>query len=144
MRDLLYDHLAFAHDVTPVEHVHALSPESLLDPAATLYSARRDGVLLGVGALNRLDDDHAELKSMHTRESARGQGVALAMVRHLLHVAREENFGRVSLETGTHDAFAPARMLYAKVGFTPCPPFADYTDNPHSVCMSITLASPRT
>ena len=86
---------------------------------------------LAVGALKELDADHAEVKSMHTVEAARGQGIGRAMVDHLIAVARERGFRRVSLETGTGPVFAPARALYAGAGFEPCEPFGDYrrTDN---------------
>ena len=40
----------------------------------------RAGQLLGVGALKRLDEGHAEVKSMHTAEQARRQGIGRAMV----------------------------------------------------------------
>ena len=139
VRALLDTHLAFSRDVTPPGHVHALDIDGLLDPAVTFFSARRGGVLLGVGALKRLDESHAELKSMHTSEAARGQGVGRAMVDHLLAVAADRRYLRVSLETGTVDAFVPARSLYAKVGFTPCEPFGEYTVNPHSTCMTINV-----
>jgi putative acetyltransferase len=46
----------------------------------------------------------------------------------------------VSLETGSQDFFAPARALYTRHGFAPCPPFADYTDDPNSVYFSLALA----
>jgi putative acetyltransferase len=114
--------------------------DDLLSPAVTFFSARRDGVLLGVGALKRLDETHAELKSMHTSEAARGHGVGWAMVAHLLAVAADRSYQRVSLETGTGNAFVPARALYTKVGFEPCAPFGEYTVNPHSACMTIDLA----
>jgi len=94
---------------------------------------------VGIGALKRLDASHAEVKSMHTSEAARGQGVGRAMVDHLLAVAAERNYQRVSLETGTMDAFAPARSLYTKVGFAPCEPFGEYTANPYSICMTMTI-----
>ena len=136
---LLERHLAFAHEVTPAGHVHALDVERLVDPSVTFFGARHDGVLVGVGALRRLDDSHAELKSMHTSEAARGQGVGRAMVAHILEFAARSNYERVSLETGTMEAFAPARSLYAKAGFVPCEPFGNYTANPHSTCMTITL-----
>jgi putative acetyltransferase len=139
VRGLLEAHLAFARAVTPPGHVHALDVEALLGPAVTLYSARRSGELLGVGALKRLDQWHVEIKSMHVEEAARGQGVGRAMLDHLLAVAAERGYGRVSLETGTMEAFAPARALYASVGFTPCEPFGEYTNNPHSTCMTIAL-----
>ena len=139
VRALLEGHLAFSRAVTPPGHVHALGIDGLLDRAVTFFSARRDGVLVGVGALKRLDDSHAEVKSMHTIEAARGQGVGRAMVDHLLAVAADRNYQRVSLETGTMNAFAPARSLYTKVGFTPCEPFGEYTANPYSACMTMTI-----
>ena len=133
------DHLSFNHSVTPPGHVHALAAESLADPAVTVLTARRRGALLGVGALRRLDDEHAELKSMHTVAAARRQGVGATMVDGLLSLAAERGFRRVSLETGTMAAFAPARRLYRRCGFTVCPPFGSYTSNPWSVCMTISL-----
>ena len=39
---------------------------------------RVDGHLLGVGALKHLDGEHAEIKSMHTAEAARGGNRARA------------------------------------------------------------------
>jgi putative acetyltransferase len=139
VRTLLDRHLAFALEVSPPDHVHAMEVDDLVDPAVTFFSARRDCVLLGVGALKRLDESHAELKSMHTSEAARGQGVGRAIVDHLLAVAADRRYQRVSLETGTMDAFAPARSLYTKVGFEPCAPFGEYTVNPYSACMTIDL-----
>ena len=136
---LLSIHLASSYEVSPAEHVHALDIEGLLDPAVTFFSARRDGVLLGVGALKRLDDDHAELKSMHTRQAVRGQGVGRAMVDHLLAVASGRGYRRVSLETGTMEAFVPAHRLYEGAGFAVCEPFGEYTVNPYSMCMTIVL-----
>jgi len=138
---LLERHLAFANEHTPPEHVHALDLEGLLDPAVTFFSARRDRQLVAIGALKRLDETHGELKSMHTIEAARGQGIARAMVDHLVGVARQRGYRRVSLETGTPDAFAPARSLYAGCGFTPCGPFADYPESPTSAFMTLALGS---
>ena len=139
VRALLEVHLAFSRAVTPPGHVHALGIDGLLDPAVTFFSARRGGRLMGIGALKRLDGTHAEVKSMHTSESARRQGVGRAMVDHLLAVAAACNYERVSLETGTMEAFEPARSLYSKVGFVPCEPFAEYTANPYSTCMTMVI-----
>jgi putative acetyltransferase len=141
VRALLSLHLAFARRESPPEHVHALDSGAWHDPDLTLFGARRDGSLVGVGAIRRLDETHAELKSMHTRAEARGQGVARAILAHLLHVAGEQGYQRVSLETGTMDAFAAARSLYLKAGFRPCAPFGQYTVNPYSVCMTLPLHS---
>lgn len=108
---LLERHLAFNHAVTPPGHVHAMGLEELLDPSVTLFSARRQGLLVGVGALHRLGGSHGELKSMHTDAEFRGNGVGRAMVTHILGFALELGLARVSLETGTMPAFSPARHL---------------------------------
>ncbi|HEV2241998.1 MAG TPA: GNAT family N-acetyltransferase [Streptosporangiaceae bacterium] len=142
VRELLERHLAFAHANTPPEDVHALDVDGLLDPAVTFFSFRRDGELLGVGALKQLDRHHAELKSMHTAQAARGRGVGRAMLGHLIGVARERGCRRVSLETGSMDVFAPARSLYASAGFTPCGPFGDYSPSRSSTFMTLSLDDP--
>jgi putative acetyltransferase len=141
VRVLLERHLSFAHEVSPPEHVHALDVEGLADPAVTFFSARRDGVLVGVGALRHIDDEHGEIKSMHTTEMARGTGVGRAVLEHLLAEATRRGYRRVSLETGTGDAFVPAHALYRSAGFTPCEPFGEYTVNAHSTCMTLILAT---
>jgi putative acetyltransferase len=133
-------HLDFNVEVTPPGHVHALDIDGLAEPAVTFFSARRDGVLLGVAALKQLDHCHGEIKSMHTTEAVRGRGVGRALVKHLLAVAAGRGYRRVSLETGTMVAFAPARSLYEKLGFVRCDPFGSYTVNPYSVCMTIEIA----
>jgi putative acetyltransferase len=144
VRALLAGHLVFARAQSPPEHVHALEVDGLLEPGVTFFSARSQGKLVGVGALHHLDDDHAELKSMHTVEAARRRGVGRAMVAHLVAVAEARGYRRVSIETGTMEAFAPARALYAACGFRQCEPFGTYTVNPYSVCMTRVLAEPST
>ncbi len=139
VRKLLQRHLAFARANTPPEGVHALDMDGLLDPAVTFFSFRRDGELLGVGALKQLDRHHGELKSMHTAQAARGRGIGRAMLDHLIGVARERGCLRMSLETGSMDAFAPARSLYANAGFRPCGPFGDYRPSRTSTFMTLSL-----
>jgi putative acetyltransferase len=139
VRALLEEHLSYSRSVTPRNQVHALDEEGLLDSDVTFFSARRGGALVGTAALRRLEVGHAELKSMHTAAVARRQGVGRAMVDHLLSVAVAQGCERVSLETGAMDAFGPARALYERAGFRPCPPFGEYADKPHGVCMTIDL-----
>jgi putative acetyltransferase len=139
VRELLRRHLQFAEANTPPEDVHALDVDQLVDPAVTFYSYRRDGELLAVGALKQLDGRHAELKSMHTAAAARGRGIGRAMVEHLIGVARDHGFGRVSLETGSTQAFAAARSLYLQAGFTPCGPFGDYPPGRGNTFMTLAL-----
>lgn len=136
---LLERHLEFANSHGPREDVHALDVTGLTDNSVTFFSIREDGTLLGVGALKELDASHAELKSIHTAESARGRGVGRAIVHHLLSVARQRGFSRVSLETGAMEAFAPSRALYEASGFEFCEPFAGYRPSPNSVFMTMRL-----
>lgn len=139
VRDLLQRHLEFANRHSPRDDVHALDVDGLRHPSLTFFSARRHGVLLGIGALKHLDATHAEVKSMHTAREVRGRGVGRAMVAHLLAVAGERGVRRVSLETGSMDAFAPARALYSSLGFTECDPFGDYCASPNSTFMTLEL-----
>ena len=139
VRRLLGRHLAFARATTAPEDVYALDVDGLLDPDVTFFSYRAAGEVLGVAALKRLDDEHAEVKSMHTAEEARGRGVGRALVDHVIAVARERGYRRLSLETGAGPAFAPARRLYASAGFEPCGPFGDYRPSPNSAYMALAL-----
>jgi putative acetyltransferase len=136
---LVQRHLAFAHVETPAENIHAIGPEGLVDPSITVFAARRDGVVVGIGALKELDHGHAELKSMHTASEARRRGVGRAMVERLLAEARARGYDRVSLETGSNDAFLPARALYQRAGFAYCAPFADYVVTEDNVYMTLEL-----
>ena len=139
VRKLLERHLEFARSHTPPDDVHALEVDDLLDPAVTFFSYRLDGELLAVGALKQLDGQHGELKSMHTAQAARGRGIGRAMVDHLIGVARQRGLTRMSLETGSMQAFAPARSLYARAGFTPCGPFGSYHPSGTSAFMTMEL-----
>ena len=140
VRALLDAHLELARATSPPAHVHAMAAESLaVAPDVTFFSARRNGALVGVGALRALDATHGELKSMHTSAAARGTGVARRMLHELLSESRRRGYRRVSLETGTQAEFAAARALYRSAGFVECEPFGGYTGNPYSVCMALAL-----
>jgi len=124
---LLEEHLADMRRISAPESVHALDLDKLRRPEITFWSAWDDGTLVGCGALKDLGAQHGEVKSMRTPEALRRRG------------ARSRNYERLSLETGSQPAFQPAQALYASVGFTRCGPFADYTEDPHSVFMTIAL-----
>lgn len=136
---LLQMHLDFCHEVTPPEHSYALKVEKLKAPNITVFGARENGILLGVGALKVLEPGHAELKSMHTARASRGKGVGRGMVNHILTFAREKGIARVSLETGSHPPYEPARRLYESFSFEPCPAFGGYELSGFNLCMTKTL-----
>jgi putative acetyltransferase len=113
----------------------------LRSPKVTFWTAW-DGVsLLGCGALKELDPFQGEIKSMHTATKHRGCGVAAGLVTHIVAGARARCYQRLSLETGSMDAFAPARALYSRFGFISSGPFGDYILDPNSVFMTLDLTN---
>jgi putative acetyltransferase len=142
VRELLDEHLADMFATSPADSVHALDHSALSAPGITFWTAREDGLLLGCGALKQLDNSAGEIKSMRTTPAARGRGIAALLLTRILADAQERGFEQLYLETGSEEFFAPARRLYDRHGFTDCPPFADYTLDPHSVFMQRTLPRP--
>lgn len=133
---LLAEHLGQMHAQTPAGSVHALDLSGLRAPGVDLWCAWDGSRLLGCGAIRELSPVHGELKSMRTAAAHRRQGVARAVLQHLLAVARGRGYERVSLETGVSAPFLPAIRLYESEGFEPCGPFADYREDPHSRFMT--------
>lgn len=134
------DHLADMRAQSPPESTHALDLGGLRRPGVTVWTVRDDaGTLLGCGALAALEGRSGELKSMRTAPEARGRGVAAALLAHLVGVARDRGYATLYLETGSAEHFAPARRLYDRHGFVPCPPFGDYTHDPNSVYRRLDL-----
>ncbi|WP_410869674.1 GNAT family N-acetyltransferase [Nocardia sp. A7] len=132
IRALLAAHHAEMADTTPACSMHALDLDALRDPAVTVWSVWSGDDLVGCGALKELDAEHAEIKSMRTAGGHTGRGVAATLLTHLVAVARERGYRRLSLETGAEDFFAPARRLYLRHGFTACEPFGTYSPDPLS------------
>jgi putative acetyltransferase len=144
VRQLLSEHLADMFATSPAESVHALDAAALSGPDITFWTARENSGVLGCGALKLLEPGqpgirHGEIKSMRTAAHARGRGIATLLLAHILAEARERGYGRLYLETGSQDFFAPARRLYQRHGFSVCPPFAGYGEDPNSVYMTLAL-----
>jgi putative acetyltransferase len=140
IRALLEEHLQDMHRISPPESVHALDLGGLRQPDITFWTVWQDAELVGCGALKALDPSHGEVKSMRTARAHRRIGVGRAMLEHIIATARSRSYARLSLETGSMAAFAPARRLYEGFGFRYCTPFADYRDDPNSVFMTRALA----
>ena len=136
VHELLREHLRDMHLHSPPESVHALDIEGLRRPEITFWTVWEGGELLGCGALKELDPGHAEIKSMRTASAHLRRGVAARLLEHILGEAKRRGYARLSLETGSAEAFEPARQLYARYGFTYCGPFGDYTEDPYSVFMT--------
>jgi putative acetyltransferase len=136
---LLNEHLTHMYSLGPPETVFALDLEKLRTPDITFWTAWEGDMLMGCGALKQLTPHHAEIKSMRTPARARGKGAARALMQTIVETARQRQYERLSLETGTHPDFTAAHRLYEQFGFEFCGPFADYEEGPHSVFMTLQL-----
>ena len=73
---------------------------------------------------------------MRTSHKFLRQVVAKLLVEHITKHAAARGYTKLSLETGTAEAFKPAQKLYRQFGFVECLPFADYIEDPYSMFMS--------
>ena len=133
---LLQEHLRCMALVSPPQSRHALNLDGLRKPEITFWTMWDGSQLAGCGALQELDKEHGEVKSMRTAYAYQRQGVASRMVEHIIGEAKERRYRRLSLETGSMEYFEPARKLYASFGFSHCGPFAAYVEDPNSVYMT--------
>lgn len=136
---LIGEHLQGMALHSPSESVHALNLQGLKKPDITFWSVWEQDQLVGCGALKELDGQHGEVKSMRTSSSHLRKGVAKRVLAHIIDEAKRRNYQRLSLETGSMEAFEPARKLYESFGFQYCRPFSDYIEDPNSVFMTVEL-----
>ena len=137
---LLREHLRSMHVLSPPESVHALDVDKLRQPGITFWAAWDGPLLLGCGALKQLDPTHGEIKSTRTPDAHRRKGAGRALLAHILNTARSRGYGRLSLETGSGEAFTPAHRLYKSFGFSYCGPFGEYAEDPNSVFLTLALS----
>jgi putative acetyltransferase len=136
---LLEEHLNNMHAISPPESVHALDLGRLRSPDITFWTAWEGATLVGCGALKQIDPSHGEVKSMRTPARLRRRGAGRAILVQIVAEATRRGYRRLSLETGSLDAFIPAQRLYESFGFTYCGPFAGYAEDPNSVFMTKAL-----
>lgn len=139
IQPLIERHLTLMYASSPACSVHAMDAGTMVEENVRLFAAFREAEAVAMGALKRLSGPTGELKSMHVRSDCRGTGLADAILDRLLRAAREDGLLRVSLETGSQNAFIPARAFYARHGFEMCPPFEGYVEDPASVFMGLDL-----
>lgn len=134
--ELLMEHLRCMAAVSPPESTHALNLDGLRQPAVTLWSVWQNRELMGCGALKELSAEHGEIKSMRTASAHLRKGVGGFVLQHIISVAQQRGYRRLSLETGAKPYFEPAHSLYRKFGFKEGPPFAQYREDPNSLFMT--------
>lgn len=136
---LLAYHLAAMHENSPPDCVYALDLSGLKAPEVTVWTAWDGEDLLGCGALKALALDRGEIKSMRTDPCHVRKGVGAAILDHIINVARQRGYRRLSLETGTGAAFEPARALYLTRGFIDGARYGDYVENAFSRYMHLDI-----
>jgi len=133
---LLQEHHEDMLSHSPKESVHALDLNSLEAPNITFWSFWINQKLAGIGALKEIDSSHGEIKSMRTSSDHLRQGIAGQLLAHIIKQADIRSYKRLSLETGTMNAFIPAQKLYQQFGFKECEPFGSYEKDPYSMFMT--------
>lgn len=139
IRALLETHFAGMLANSPEGSCHFLDFDGLNAPDVTFWSIWDRDSLAGCGALKELSPEHGEIKSMRTHADHVRKGVGAMMLTHIISEARERGYQRLSLETGSTEAFIPALALYEAHGFQFCPPFGDYVADPFSRFMTLAL-----
>ncbi len=139
IRALLETHFAGMLASSPAGSCHFLDFDGLNAPDVTFWSIWDGDSLAGCGALKELSSEHGEIKSMRTHEDHLRKGAGAMMLTHIISEGRKRGYRRLSLETGSTEAFVPALAMYEAHGFEYCPPFGDYVDDPFSRFMTLAI-----
>ena len=121
----------------PPEQRHGLALDAIFQPHVRFFLATRHGAAVGCGGV-ALFPDFAEVKRMYVRDTARGQGVADAILARIEQETRSAGLSLLRLETGTRQI--AAMRLYARMGFRECAAFGDYAQMaPNAIAGSVFL-----
>ena len=99
----------------------------MFEPNVRFFLARLDDLAVGCGGI-AMFDDYAEVKRMYTRPTARGRGIAKALLCRIEDEARKAGKSILRLETGTYQQEAIG--LYQRMGFRTRGPFGPYAGMP--------------
>ena len=124
----------------PPEENHHLDIDALCLPGISFWVADVDGTPVGCIAMAE-KWGYGEVKSMFVDPSARGMGVAQALLDTLENEARARALPTLWLETG--DELEAAIRLYERNGFRRIGPFGDYKANQSSLFYEKSLTSGR-
>jgi putative acetyltransferase len=136
---LLRYHLEQMHLNSPPGSVFAFDLDRLRADDVTFWSVWDDGALVGCGAMKALDAATGEIKSMRTAPDHLRKGVAASLLDHIVDVGRARGYQRLSLETGSGEAFEPALAFYRQRGFANGPAFGGYEASDFNQFLHLTL-----
>lgn len=116
----------------------AFSPNDVTVARSAFVIAFLNSKAVGCGALRPMKDTNtAEIKRMYVRKDARGQGISRHILSKLEELARDYNYERVILETGTLQT--EAINLYESAAYKRMACYGQYVDDPDSICYEKTL-----
>ncbi|GAC1423353.1 MAG: GNAT family N-acetyltransferase [Candidatus Velthaea sp.] len=117
------------------EQRHGLPLDALFQPHMRFFIARLDGVATGCGGV-ALFETFGELKRMYVRDSARGRGIARALLSRIESEAKQTGLDVLRLETGERQL--AAIRLYERAGFRRCGVFGHYASMaPQAIATSV-------
>lgn len=135
VRELITAADEFYTGLYPAESNHLESSEDLKSDNVIFIGCRVAGPLVASGAAKIMRDDghYAEIKRVYVVERYRGQGLSLAIMRHLEARIGERGIDTCRLETGIRQP--EALGLYRKLGYVERGPYGAYAEDPLSVFM---------
>lgn len=98
-----------------VDRELARDPGKILRDGGFLFCAVEDGVVLGVAALFKIDDEHFELARMAVNERYRRRGIGRQLAEAAIAQAKQCGARQITLVSNTK--LAPAIALYRSLGF---------------------------
>jgi GNAT superfamily N-acetyltransferase len=101
--------------------------EQMTPPLGAFVVVRRDGVVVGCGGVQRVDEQTAEIKRMWIDAGQRGKGLGKRTLAHLEGVAH--SFGYVRVVLDTNEVLAEAIAMYGRAGYRA---IERYNDNPYA------------
>ncbi|WP_026868619.1 GNAT family N-acetyltransferase [Inquilinus limosus] len=131
--DLIRQSDALMASLYPAESNHMLDIGSLERPEVRFFVARREGRVVGCGAMVVGADGQAELKRMFVDPAARGLKVGRDLLTRIEDEARALGVRLIQLETGIHQPEAIG--LYRRFGYRDRGPFGGYGPDPLSLFM---------
>ncbi|CAN7607216.1 GNAT family N-acetyltransferase [Rhizobium sp. LjRoot30] len=124
---------AYMASLYPAESNHLVDVSSLEGDAVSFFVVRRDGAVVGCGALVAAADGTAEMKRVFVDPAARGLKIGNLLMAKLEDHARESGFSAIRLETGISQPEAIG--LYRRSGYVEIGPFGNYAADPLSIFM---------
>jgi len=123
----------FALALYPPESCYMLDVGALEADGVAVFVARTETDAVGIAALVDRGDGSGEIKRMFVHDSARGRGVARALLAAIDEAAQARSIRTLQLETGPEHVAAIA--LYQASGFAVIPNFGQYLGDEFSICM---------